>query len=263
MPLAMKHGVPDAAVGRPRLLELGRPLAHRQHAGAQDVEDGPLLLGADVGLRDRDHACRLRRRGHAAPVIDPVARPQAGTPPPPDPSAANGAPVASARRWPHAQTQPMRRAGLPATSALSGTLRVTTAPAPTVANRPDVVAGDDDRAGADRGAVRRRIGLTVQSSARASRPSAVIDRGNRSLVRIALGPMNTPSSDGHAVVDQRRVLDLHPIADDDSLVDERVATDDAVGADLCAGPDLCSVPDARPGPTDTPASMSAVLVDPR
>ena len=40
----------------------------------------------------------------------------------------------------------------------------------------------------------RRIGLTVQSSARARRPSAVIARGNRSLVRIAFGPMNTPSS---------------------------------------------------------------------
>ena len=74
------------------------------------------------------------------------------------------------------------------------------------------VAGDD-RAGADRREPadhacpptttapapieqprRSRIGLTVQSSARASSPARVIARGKRSLVRIAFGPMKTPSS---------------------------------------------------------------------
>ena len=38
---------------------------------------------------------------------------------------------------------------------------------------------------------RRRIGLTVQSWARASSPVEVIHRGKRSLVRIAPGPMTT------------------------------------------------------------------------
>ena len=37
---------------------------------------------------------------------------------------------------PQAHTQPIRRAGLPTTSAWPGTVRVTTAPAPTIANGP-------------------------------------------------------------------------------------------------------------------------------
>ena len=37
--------------------------AHGEHAGAEDLEDGRLLGGADVGLGDRDHrVLRLSRR---------------------------------------------------------------------------------------------------------------------------------------------------------------------------------------------------------
>ena len=60
--------------------------------------------------------------------------------------------------------------------------------------------------------------------------------------------MNTPSADGHAVVDERAVLDLDPVAEGDALIDEDVAADDRVAADPGAGPDLGAMPDARPGP---------------
>ena len=42
--------------------------------------------------------------------------------------------------------------------------------------------------------VRIRMGLTTQSSPRARSPVAVIARGYRSFVRMAPGPMKTPSS---------------------------------------------------------------------
>ena len=57
------NSVLHAAVGGPRFLELGVFAAHRDHAGAKDIEDGLLLVGPDVWLRDRDHAevCRPSR----------------------------------------------------------------------------------------------------------------------------------------------------------------------------------------------------------
>ena len=51
-----EHGVPHAAVRGPRLLELRRPATHREHAGAEDVDDGLFFGRPEVGLRDRDHA---------------------------------------------------------------------------------------------------------------------------------------------------------------------------------------------------------------
>ncbi len=71
---------------------------------------------------------------------------------------------------------------------------MTTAPAPTVANRPTSRPATTTAPAPIEAPVRRRIGLTTQSSARASSPLAVIARGNRSFVRMAFGPMKTPSS---------------------------------------------------------------------
>jgi hypothetical protein len=55
-PVGHEDGVLHAAVGGPRLLELGGPAAHREHAGPEHVEGGLLLGRPDVGLRDGDHA---------------------------------------------------------------------------------------------------------------------------------------------------------------------------------------------------------------
>ena len=46
--------------------------------------------------------------------------------------------------------------------------------------------------------------------------------------------MNTPSADGHAVIDERAVLDLDPVAERDALIDEDVPTDDARRAPIRA-----------------------------
>ena len=73
--------------------------------------------------------------------------------------------------------------------------------------------------------------LTVQSSGPASIPSGVILRGNRSLVRIAPGPMKTPSAIGDPVIDEGAVLDLAAVADVDAEIDVGILADDAVVAD--------------------------------
>src|SRR5664280_3232910 len=193
-PVGHEDRVPDAAVVGPRLLEGGGPLPHGEHAGPEDLEDGLLLGGADVGTRDRDH--RTASSGRATQESRSIRNgvPQDGHVASQARSPGAGAPPAARRRWPQKQTQPMRRAGLPATSAWSGTSRVTTAPAPTVANAPTAVPATTTAPAPIEQPRRSWIGLTVQSSARASSPVRVIARGKRSLVRIALGPMKTPSS---------------------------------------------------------------------
>ncbi len=66
--VAHQDRVLHAAVGGPGLLEGGGPLPHREHPGAEDLEDGLLFGGADVGAGDRDHGTgssgrrRTRRR---------------------------------------------------------------------------------------------------------------------------------------------------------------------------------------------------------
>src|SRR5215212_1474463 len=91
--------------------------------------------------------------------------------------AAAGSPDESRRRTPQAQTQPRRRAGLPTTRAWLGTSRVTTAPAPTVANAPMVTPATTTAPAPIEQPSRRSIGLTVQSPARAGSPVEVIARG--------------------------------------------------------------------------------------
>ena len=80
-------------------------------------------------------------------------------------------------------------------------------------------------------------------------PRKIAGRGDRSWVTVigqdGVGPDEDPVLDGHAVVDERRVLDLDPVAQRHSLVDERVAADHAIGADADTGPELCPMPDAR------------------
>ena len=247
-PVRHQDRVADAAVRGPGLLELGGPAAHRQHPGAQHLEDGLLLGLAHVRLRDRDHTgasvrsgmqlspSRTYRASHAVQWTRPRVVAAARTPSGPT------------SRCPHAHTQPRRRAGFPTTSAWSGTSRVTTAPAPTVANRPmsvpattttpapiDAAAAQADRAH-DPVLGPREL---ARGGDRAREPVVGEDR---------VGSDEHAVLDGHPVVHERRVLDLHPVADDDALVDERVPADDALRADPCPAADLGAVPDARPGP---------------
>ena len=192
-----EDGVPDAAVGGPRLPRTpssagpSRACRSEGRRGRPPPRPAP-MSGFEIGItRTSCGRCAMQRS-----AVDLVAAHRmphtAGAVP--RRRAATGRPVASARRCPQAQTQPSRRAGLPATSAWSGTSRVTTAPAPTVANRPTSLPATTTAPAPIERPCRRRIGLTTQSSARASSPSAVMERGNRSLVRIAFGPMKTPSS---------------------------------------------------------------------
>ncbi len=124
---------------------------------------------------------------------------------------------------------------------------MTTAPAPTVANRPTTVPATTTAPAPIEQPRRSRIGLTVQSSARASSPARVIARGKRSFVRIGVRADEDAVLHRDAVVDQRRVLDLDAVADRDALVDERVAPHDALRADARPGANLGTVPDAGPG----------------
>ena len=113
-----------------------------------------------------------------------------------------------------------------------------------------VVAGDDDRAGADRCAF-----LDLD---RAHDP--VVHPGERALGRDGawipviredgIRPDEYPVLEAHAVVHERRVLDLDAVADPHALVDECIATDDTIGADLRTAPDLRPMPDRRPRADD-------------
>src|SRR4029453_297682 len=80
------------------------------------------------------------------------------------------------------------RAGLPTTRAWSGTSAVTTAPAPTMAQRP-MVSPDRTVALAPTVAPRR-----TRVACQPAGPLGVGGRGPASLVKTAPGPRNTPSS---------------------------------------------------------------------
>ena len=153
-----EHGVAHAAIGRPGRLELARPLAHRQHAGPGGRRGRPAPRPARWRASRSGSRCRLHADGHAMLASMRYSTPHPRHRASPDASAATGTPLPSARRWPHAQTHPMRRAGLPATSAWSGTLRVTTAPAPTVANRPTSLPATTTAPAPIDAPVRRRSG---------------------------------------------------------------------------------------------------------
>ena len=135
---------------------------------------------------------------------------------------------------------------MPATSAWSGHVACDHRPGTDGREAPDVVAGDDDRAGADRGASSEAD--RAHDPVVGPRELAVRrDRAREPIVgEDRVRPDEDAVLDGHAVVDERSVLDLHAVADDHVLVDERVAADDALSADARPAPDLGAVPDARP-----------------
>ena len=124
------------------------------------------------------------------------------------------------------------------------------APAPTVANRPTVVPATTTAPAPIDEPARRRMGLTVQSSARASSPVGR-DGAREAVVREdRVRPDEDAVLDGHAVIDERGVLDLHAVAEDDALVDEGIPADDAFGADARTDADLRAMPDAGPRTDD-------------
>ena len=110
--------------------------------GCSLARAGPLLERLGIGDVGVVAAAAL---ADAAPVggVAAAARPAAGRR------------SQSTRRAPQAQTQPIRRAGLPTTRAWLGTSRVTTRAGPDGREAADLDAGDDDGAGPDRAAVAR------------------------------------------------------------------------------------------------------------
>ena len=77
---------------------------------------------------------------------------------------------------------------------------------------PDIVAGHDHGPGADRRPdPEPRSGSPPSRRRGRARRLAVIDRGKQSLVRMALGPMNTPSSTVTPWYTSASVLDLHAV----------------------------------------------------
>ena len=106
------------------------------------------------------------------------------------------------------------------------TSRVTTAPAPTVANSPTSVpatttapAPIESRPEAD-GAHGPVVGAG-ELAGRGDRPRVPIIGQDRARAD------EDAVLDGHAVVDEGAVLDLDPVADLDALIDEGVPADDA------------------------------------
>jgi len=78
------------------------------------------------------------------------------------------------------------RAGLPVTMAFGGTSRVTTAPAPTIANAPTVIPGSIVALAP---MLAPRLILTCRNCS-----GRCLLRGKGSLANVAFGPMNTSSS---------------------------------------------------------------------
>ena len=78
------------------------------------------------------------------------------------------------------------RAGLPITIARAGTERVTTAPAPTMASSPIETPG--------RIVAAAPMDAPFETTVLADACLGILLLGNRSFVKVALGPMNTSSA---------------------------------------------------------------------
>ena len=152
------------------------------------------------------------------------------------------------RRSPQTQTQPMARAGLPATRAWAGTGWVTTDPAPTIAYAPTSQPATTTAPAPIDAPRAMLIGVTVQSVGAGKAAVGVLGPRAAVVGQDRAGADEDAVRDGHAVIDERAVLDLDPVAERDALIDEDVTTDHRVAADPGAGPELGAMPDARPGP---------------
>ena len=176
------------------LLEGGDLLALHESPAAQDCGDGRRLLVAHV---DADGADAWRRvPGRCSVMVPSLAQVAAGL----DEQRAGDralpltVPGLVDRRRPAGPTQPIRRAGVPATSAKSGTSCTTTAPAATIAHRPTSTGATQTARAPTEHPWRRVTPTGSQWDASTREPSGWIARGYWSLVRTAAGPMNTPSS---------------------------------------------------------------------
>src|SRR3972149_2445707 len=119
----------------------------------------------------------------------------------------------------------MRRAGLPATRAWSGTSRMTTAPAPTVAKRPTSVPATNTAPAPTEQPSRSRIVLTVQSSP----------------------PARVPWVPARVVGDLRAAAEAHAGIDVGARADDAVVADHGALAHLGTIPDLRALTDAGVG----------------
>ena len=221
-PVAHHHRVAHAAVRRPRPPRTRRSACPSPACRSAGRRGRPpprpgrcraWRSGSRAGLHGmrRDGACRrrhvidtrvqrVRRRWSSGAAAGTASRALGVR--------SDGRPDESGRRWPQAHTQPRRRAGLPATSAWSGTARVTTAPAPTVANRPTSCRPRRPR--------RRRSSSRAQQDgadrpvvgAARARPSAVMLRGKAVVGQDRVRADEDAVLDGDPVVDEGAVLDL-------------------------------------------------------
>src|SRR5262249_44266006 len=86
------------------------------------------------------------------------------------------------------------RAGFPATIVSAGTSLVTTLPAPTIAFSPTVIPHNNVALEPMDAPRFTRVGSHVQSAFFCNLPSAVVARGNLSLMKVTLCPIKTSSS---------------------------------------------------------------------
>src|SRR6185312_14636515 len=190
------NGVSHPDIAGKCLFERFRARALGKLAAVQHLHDRALLGIADERLRNGDK--RTMGSGHGGPrakcgddyassVTSPAPSRRYARPQWPQTSA-------SGSRRAQAQTQPMGRAGLPPTSAWSGTSFVTTEPAAMSAQRPivtPVTITDREPIAAP---YFTSVRPTSQSLSLFNEPSGLMARGKRSFVNTTSGPTNTPSS---------------------------------------------------------------------
>ena len=236
-PVAHRDRVADADELRPAFLELRDALATGEHPAAQDLGDGGDLGVVDVGAGDRDHGSASRSVSPVAVVGVAAAAAGAG-----ELRVGRVAPDLRRRGMPLGVHEPVAAGAHPADPlrGAPGDERVPRdgarhdGPGADHRERPDIAAGDDDGARADRAAVLEpdRGDLPVvgagQLALGGDRPRvAVVGEDRARADEHAVG-------DRDAVVDERAVLDLHAVADLDALIDEGVTADHALGADAGA-----------------------------
>ena len=188
--------VPDAAVVGPGCLELVGALAHREHArsagrsSTASSSAGP-MSGIEIGITGPPRplrACSL--------ALDPVGRTTMRTHGRSSlPHTLQPAPLRSASRATTGADPPDPPRRVARDECVGRNVAGHDGARADRREPSDVVAGYDDRPGPDRCPVSDadRAHDPVVRRGRARR-SAVIERGYRSLVRMAFGPMNTPSS---------------------------------------------------------------------
>src|SRR4051812_36443303 len=102
--------------------------------------------------------------------------------------------VLSTPRCSRSRVSPITRAGTPATIAYRGTSSVTTAPAPTRAPSPIVMAPMTVALDPMEAPRSTRVFSTIQSRSVCGLPSGLVARGKRSFVNMTPWPMKTSSS---------------------------------------------------------------------